>query len=57
MKADGPLITGKLEEKKNVRTEITLKPGKCYTIVGYSVKVTDLDLYLLLPPASSPGRI
>jgi hypothetical protein len=56
MKADGPLITAKLEEKKNARTEITLKPGKCYTIVGYSVKVTDLDLYLLLPPGILSGQ-
>ncbi len=56
MKADGPLITGKLEEKKNVQIEITLKPGKCYAIVGYSAKVTDLDLYLLLPPGILSGQ-
>jgi len=56
MKADGPLITGKLEEKKNVQTEITLKPGKCYAIVGYSAKVTDLDLYLFLPPGILSGQ-
>jgi hypothetical protein len=56
MKADGPLITSKLEEKKNVQTEITLKPGKCYAIVGYSAKVTDLDLYLLLPPGILSGQ-
>ncbi len=56
MKADGPLITGKLDEKKNVQTEITLKPGKCYAIVGYSAKVTDLDLYLLLSPGILSGQ-
>jgi hypothetical protein len=56
MKADGPLIIGKLEEKKNIQTEITLKPGKCYAIVGYSAKVTDLDLYLLLPPGILSGQ-
>jgi len=56
MKADGPLATGKLEEKKNLRTEITLKPGRCYTVVGYSAKVTDLDLYLLLPPGVLSGQ-
>jgi hypothetical protein len=56
MKADGPLITGKLEEKKNVQTAITLKPGKCYAIVGYSNKVTDLDLYLLLAPGILSGQ-
>jgi hypothetical protein len=56
MKADGPLVTGKLEEKKNLRAEITLKPGRCYTLVGYSAKVTDLDLYLLLPPGLLSGQ-
>jgi hypothetical protein len=56
MKADGPLVTGKLEEKKNLRAEITLKPGRCYTLIGYSAKVTDLDLYLLLPPGILSGQ-
>ncbi len=56
MKADGPLITGKLEEKKNARSEVTLKPGKCYSILGYSPKITDLDLYLLLPPGVLSGQ-
>jgi hypothetical protein len=56
MKADGPLITGKLEEKKNARSEVTLKPGKCYSIIGYSPKITDLDLYLLLPPGVLSGQ-
>lgn len=56
MKADGPLVTGKLEEKKNLRTEITLRPGRCFTIVGYSAKVTDLDLYLLLAPGVLSGQ-
>jgi hypothetical protein len=56
MKADGPLIVGKLDEKKNVQTDITLKPGHCYAIVGYAAKVTDLDLYLLLPPGILSGQ-
>jgi hypothetical protein len=56
MKADGPLVTGKLEEKKNLRAEITLKPGRCYALLGYSAKVTDLDLYLLLPPGVLSGQ-
>ena len=50
MEADGPLATGKLKEKQGLQTEVTLAPGKCYTIVGYSKKVKDLDLYLLLAP-------
>jgi hypothetical protein len=50
MNADGPLLTGNLKEKQNLQTDVTLQPGKCYAILGYSKKVRDLDLYLLLPP-------
>lgn len=56
MEADGPLATGKLKEKQGLQTEVTLAPGKCYTIVGYSKKVKDLDLYLLLAPGILSGQ-
>ena len=48
MEPEGPLATGTLKEKQSVQTDVTLQSGKCYTIVGYSKKVKDLDLYLLL---------
>jgi len=48
MEPDGPLATGTLKEKQSVQTDVTLQSGKCYVIVGYSKKVKDLDLYLLL---------
>ncbi len=56
MEADGPLATGKLKEKQGLQTEVTLAPGKCYTIVGFSKKVKDLDLYLLLAPGILSGQ-
>jgi hypothetical protein len=56
MLADGPLATGNLKEKQNVQTDVTLQPGKCYVLVGYSKKVKDLDLYLLLPPGILSGQ-
>ena len=56
MVADGPLATGNLKEKQNLQTEVTLAPGKCYALVGYSKKVKDLDLYLLLPPGILSGQ-
>jgi hypothetical protein len=56
MEPDGPLATGSLKEKQNLQTEVTLRPGKCYTIVGYSKKVKDLDLYLLLAPGILSGQ-
>jgi len=50
MKPDGPLATGKMKEKDHLQTDVTLTPGKCYSIVGFSKKVKDLDLYLFVPP-------
>jgi hypothetical protein len=50
MQPDGPMAMGSLKEKQHLQAEITLAPGKCYAIVGYSKKVKDLDLYLFLPP-------
>jgi hypothetical protein len=56
MKPEGPLLTGKVAEKTHLKTDITLAPGKCYSLLGYSEKVQDLDLYLLLPPGILSGQ-
>jgi hypothetical protein len=56
MEADGPLAMGSLKEKQHLQTDVTLKPGKCYAVVGYSQKVKDLDLHLLLPPGILSGQ-
>jgi hypothetical protein len=56
MQPDGPLAMGSLKEKQHLQTEVTLAPGKCYSIVGFSRKVKDLDLYLLLPPGLLSGQ-
>jgi hypothetical protein len=39
-----------VKEKGHLQTEVTLSPGKCYSILGYSRRVKDLDLYLFVPP-------
>lgn len=56
MQPDGPLAMGAVKEKQHLQTDVTLQPGKCYSIVGYSKKVKDLDLYLLLPPGVLSGQ-
>jgi hypothetical protein len=56
MQPEGPLAMGSLKEKQHLQTDVTLAPGKCYSIVGYSKKVKDLDLYLLLPPGILSGQ-
>ena len=50
MDVDGPLATGTLREKQSLQTDITLAPTRCYAILGYSRRIKDVDLYLLLPP-------
>jgi hypothetical protein len=50
MQPDGPLAMGSIKEKQHLQTDVTLAPGKCYSIVGFSKKVKDLDLYLFLAP-------
>ena len=39
-----------------MQTDVTLKPGKCYAVVGFSSKVKDLDLYLLVAPGILSGQ-
>ncbi|HLK36247.1 MAG TPA: hypothetical protein VKU41_05805 [Polyangiaceae bacterium] len=56
MQPDGPLATGSLKEKQHLQTQVTLQPGKCYAIVGFSSKVKDLDLHLLLAPGILSGE-
>jgi hypothetical protein len=56
MQPDGPLALGNVKEKSRIATDVTFQPGKCYTLVGYSVKVKDLDLHLLLPPGILSGE-
>lgn len=56
MAPDGPLAMGSVKEKQHLQTDVTLQPGKCYSIVGYSKKIKDLDLYLLLPPGILSGQ-
>lgn len=56
MQPDGPMAMGSVKEKQHLQTDVTMQPGKCYSIVGYSKKVKDLDLYLLLPPGVLSGQ-
>jgi hypothetical protein len=56
MDPDGPLAMGSLKEKQHLQTDVTLKPGRCYAVVGYSQKVKDLDLHLFMPPGILSGQ-
>ncbi len=56
MQPDGGMAMGSLKEKGHLQTDVTLAPGKCYSIVGFSKKVKDLDLYLFVPPGILSGQ-
>src|SRR5579859_2162103 len=56
MTPEGPLAMGSVKEKQHLHTDVTLQPGKCYSIVGFSQKVKDLDLYLFVPPGILSGQ-
>jgi hypothetical protein len=52
MKPDGAVATGTLKEGDHLSWSVTLAPGKCYAIIGYSPtgEIQDLDLHVLSPP-------
>jgi hypothetical protein len=52
MQPDGPVGKGTLQQGGHLEMMVTLVPGKCYSILGYSPVpgVKDLDLHLLAPP-------
>ncbi len=56
MQPDGPLALGNVKEKSRIAMDVTFQPGKCYALVGYSVKVKDLDLHLLKTPGILSGE-
>jgi hypothetical protein len=52
MKPEGMLASGTLKEGEHLGWSVTLTPGKCYAVVGFSPsgEIKDLDLHLLSPP-------
>jgi hypothetical protein len=52
MKPEGLVATGVLKEGDHYVWSLSLPPGKCYAIVGWSPagEIQDLDLHLLAPP-------
>jgi hypothetical protein len=52
MKPEGDVVAGSLKQGEHLAWTVTMKPGRCYALVGWSPKgeVVDLDLHLLAPP-------
>lgn len=56
MAPEGPLVRGSLKEAAHLQADVTLQPGKCYAIVGFSAAVTDFDMRLFTPPGILRGE-
>lgn len=55
MKADGPLMSAKLQQGGHAQAPLTLEPGRCYTIVGFGAPgVFKYQLNLITAPPSPP---
>jgi hypothetical protein len=52
MTPEGAIATSTLKEGGHVAWSLSMPPGKCYAVVGYSPsgEIADLDLHLLAPP-------
>lgn len=50
MKEDGAPIAGQVQEGGTIDRDISLQPGKCYTILGQGMGVTQLDMTLAFKP-------
>jgi hypothetical protein len=52
MQPDGQVTRADLKEGEHTVQLVTLQPGRCYTVVGFSPagQIKDLDLHLLAPP-------
>jgi hypothetical protein len=64
MKPDGNAFAGNFQEGQTLEQPINIQAGKCYTVVGASIGITQLEIQLVaqaapLPPVvlaqSSPG--
>jgi hypothetical protein len=56
LKAEGDLIAGMIQEGGTIDRDVSLQPGKCYTILGQGTGVTQLDMTLTFKaPMAIPG--
>jgi hypothetical protein len=50
MQPEGQTATGQLQEGQHLAFTVPMSPGKCYTLIGFSPTIKNLDLNLLAPP-------
>ena len=52
MRPDGEAFAGQFQQSQTLEQPFQLQPGRCYTVVGVGVGITELDLQIVLhqPP-------
>lgn len=54
MKPDGSAFAGQFQEGQTLEQPFNIQPGKCYTVVGASVGITELDIQIVAQAAPLP---
>ncbi len=55
MQPDGSPIAGNFQEGQILEQQITIQAGKCYSVVGASMGVQELDIQLVANPSPLPA--
>lgn len=57
MQPDGSPFAGNFQEGQVLEQQITIQAGKCYSVVGASMGIQELDIQLVLVPSPLPPQV
>lgn len=57
MKEDGPAMAGSFQQGQILEQAVQIQPGRCYTVVGIGIGITELDAELVLAQPPLPEYV
>jgi hypothetical protein len=57
MQPEGSPFAGNFQEGQVLEQQLTIQAGKCYTVVGASMGIQELDIQLVLVPSPLPPQV
>ena len=57
MQPEGSAFAGNFQEGQILEQQFTIQAGKCYSVVGASMGIQELDIQLVLNPAPLPPQV
>jgi hypothetical protein len=57
MAEDGPAMAGQFQQGQVLEQAIQIQPGRCYTVVGVGIGITELDIELVLSQPPLPEYV